>query len=268
MKRALSAATIGVKRRNTSKLSYDQRRQIMANAAVASSLAKSRGWIPGVTRTSANWLRALPNSSETKYNDCEVSGAITANWVFLTQVSISPTSASPVNLANTNSLVAIAQGTTQNSRIGNKMTVYRVRVQGQLSMNATTSAISASYARIVLVLDTQANGTMAAASDVFESTAAGVTNLFAFQNMDNVGRFRVLKDKRFKIEVPSYSASDPDGAVTPVKLSHKLKDCPIMFSSTTGAVSEIRSNNLFLLWASPTAGVNFQGKTRVYWKDI
>lgn len=131
-----------------------------------------------------------------------------------------------------------------------------------------TSANSAVVAYFYLVKDTQANGAAAAQLDVLS-----VTNMArAVVNMANSQRFRVLRRITMTL-----NPTATDGAVTAQQnVAHQLdyfKTCniPMIFSSTTGAITEIRSNNLFLVCGlSPSdmdGKVQFTGICRLRFSD-
>lgn len=255
MKRASSAISTGVKRRNTSTLSYADRVRINQNAAVASSLARSRGWVPGVSRTSTAWVRNLPLSIETKYIDSSVNtGALSANTVALVNFS-GPLSGTSLNL--------IAIGNSGETRVGQKVNIQTIRFRGQVDL--ASNIIGAARVRITLILDSQANGAAPATATIFTDS-----NIDAFQDIDNVGRFKIIKDKFITINshygIPGTSTG---AAVVPFKFNHKCKGTPIHYSGSAGTIAEIRSNNYFLVVNTNVGGVvTLQGKSRVAYKDV
>lgn len=221
--------------------------------------------VPGVTRTAGAYRRSLPKSGETKYNDCAIQTIASATWANVTQVSVSPTAAGAVNPVNTQSLCAISQGTTDHQRIGNKITIYQIRCRFLASFNSNANDFSAMSFRLCLVLDKQANGAQAVGADVFETQAAGASDYLSFANMDNTDRFVILKDKTIHMQ----AGSEAGFSSKIIKMNHKLKGgCTINFSSVLGAVTELRSNNLFLLIGNQNNNITITGFTRVYWKDL
>jgi len=250
------------------------KRRLYASGAQAAATAARRAVTPrvpqnGYTRTTLAYKRSIPRArrgDETHYNDCTFSEALTQAGNLLTFTSVSPTSAAPDNPAG-DSLNLIAQGTTKNERIGNKLMLHAIRLKGSLIM-PTSATSTNSWARIVLVLDKQANGAVPAPSDIFESTAAATTDLFAFQNMDNADRFQIIKDKRINIEPAGYGVQSTSQAqvVKFFKMNHKCKT-EIAYSSTTGAITEVKSNNYVVVLFSSAGSVTFTGKSRVYWRE-
>jgi len=199
-----------------------------------------RTFVPGVSRTSANFVRAMPNSGETKYNDSN--GGLTFNsataggFILLT---------GQTSALNGTSLCMIPQGTTQNDRIGNKIRLKNIRVHGFISLGAT--AVTGNRVRIMLVRDSQANGSMPAVADVMQQT-----NIDSFINMDNTTRFKIIKDRFIDLN----PGNGDSGATSIVliknfKMNHKAFQ-RIDYSSTTGAISELKSYNYFILVFSQT----------------
>lgn len=240
-----------------------------AMAIRTAKYAANRAIIPGLTRTTLSYRRSNPafRGIETHYNDCSFNETCLRQGNSTTFTSISPTAGAPVNPAD-DSLNLISQGTTKNQRIGNKLNLYAIRIRGEVTVPTNASSIGSDWVRIVLVLDKQANGAVANVADVFEPTAAATTDLNAHMNMDNVDRFKIVKD-RLIIPPPSGYGTIATGQASirlPFKLNHKCQT-EIVFSSTTGVITEVRSNNWILFCFSSTSSSSISGKSRVYWKE-
>lgn len=230
-----------------------------------SAYAVRRSIVPGVTRTAGAYRRSNPqNTEETHYNDTTCVTTSTAAGVLANWTCVSPSAAAPAN-PNTASLVAIAQSTTKNTRIGNKLHLYAIRIKGQITL---PTAAFGDVLRLILVQDTQANGASATANQVLEGNgAAGVATVNDFFNMDNIDRFKILKDKYFNM---NGNIGVANTSQTPVvkefKMNHKCR-ARIDYSSTAGAITELKSNNFFLIVISEN-GLSIVGATaRVYWKE-
>lgn len=141
----------------------------------------------------------------------------------------------------TGQLVLIPQGVTESQRVGRKCTIRSIQLKMSLLFNpAAGGGFCQTF--IYLVLDKQANGAAAAATAVLTSTGFNT----ALPNLNNSGRFKILK-----VWVHNHvSQAGVDGAYNDV-LKHiaYYKSCniPIEYDSTAGAITEIRSNNVFLL---------------------
>jgi len=183
-------------------------------------------------------MRSHPGSYEKKYFDTVynstgvlVAGNFTTSW----------------NL--------IPQGTTKNTRIGNKCVVTNINVHGQLSL-ASQAANSAAGDRVrwIVFVDRQANGAVPAAiSDLIQTMPGATTNLNSFRNMDNVDRFVILKDKTYTLNQGTQNAALGSAATVREFKMNKKCNIPLEFSSTTGAITEVRSNNIMCLFINALA---------------
>lgn len=145
----------------------------------------------------------------------------------------------------TGQLALIPQGDTQDTRDGRLAVIKSIQIRANLDWNpgALTDASAGYFVHVVQ--DTQANGAAAAVTDVFTSTALGECLL----NLNNSRRFRILKTMS--------GVMNPDaGVTTAYNVVHKQLECYIPcnikmdWSSTAGAITEIRSNNIFLIAGS------------------
>lgn len=211
--------------------------------------------VPGFTRTAGPYKRALlgrpggrtltlGGQIEKKYLDTGI-GYATAT-----------TTGTVVS-----SLLAIPQGTTEVTRVGGKINVCNINMRGQVRGLTATGVPGA--VRWMLILDKQCNGAAPAVTDILTSAAIN-----SFLNMDNVDRFQVLKDKMI---VNNFGAISP----TPlwylntvlVKCNYKC-NIPIHYSSTTGAIAEIKSNNLiWLIISERSSSVEYGLTARIKFTD-
>lgn len=165
----------------------------------------------------------------------------------------------------TGQLCLIPQGTTESTRIGRKCVIKSIQMRGRLLFTPGAATTGACTTHLYLILDKQANGAAAAATDVMTSTAFADS----FHNLANSQRFVVLKAWHHTFNC----TAGVSGAYNPmVKYLECFKKCnvPIEYSSTTGAITEIRSNNIFLLAGGDGNGddlVQFVGNTRLRFSD-
>lgn len=174
----------------------------------------------------------------------------------------------------TNSQNLIAQGTTQSTRVGRKVTIRNIHCSGQVELTDTVDVEASPgpvKVKICLMQDTQANGANPTASGT-----AGVysdTDINSFHNLANAGRFRTLYVWEDVLNVSGgagagTSGNDWAGETKPLAY-HKDVNIPIEFNSTTGAITEILSNNLFWAFcASNSAGCTFTVRTRIRFTDL
>jgi len=156
----------------------------------------------------------------------------------------------------------IVQGNTPITRIGNKITVTNINIHGYVSAgkvnNVAATTDECPMFRIIVGIDKQCNGLgVTALTDVINTAfgynggAAPTHNAFGFRNMYNLDRFVILKDKMIASRcagIGSASTAKLD-VVIPFKFSWKGL-LPVHYkanTATTGALTDVASNNLFIL---------------------
>lgn len=204
--------------------------------------------IPGVTRTGGAYERALLArfGGEGKYVDYTVT--TTANAGRAKNTGIIPTYTALTGGPTTLHMTKVVQGTSANQRIGNKIRPYQIRFRGDI----TYSSAHPAYYRVLLVQDNQANGALPDFPTMFTMNASNQA-INAFYNMDNIARFKFLKDKTFRCpsQATTDVAADAIGRIIrfPFKMNHKLKGNPVMeYSGNTGDIAEVRSINYFIVF--------------------
>lgn len=139
----------------------------------------------------------------------------------------------------TGQLSLIPQGVTESTRVGRKCTVKSIQLRGIAYSSAT---IPQDLCYLYVVLDKQCNGAAAAVTDVLTSNVMST----ALINLSNSERFVILK----RILLSPKAGAGVSAAYAPALVRfdfyHKC-NIPLEFSSTTGAITEIKSNNIFLL---------------------
>jgi len=147
----------------------------------------------------------------------------------------------------TGQLALIPQGDTESTRDGRQCNV--LSVQGRLLWTYAPAALATATTScfLYLIQDTQANGAAAVATDIFTSTNAGI----ALHNLSNSQRFITLK-KWKKTFNPQAGVSAAYNNVTHSMEFFKKIDMKMEFQGATGAITEIRSNNVFLYAGSDT----------------
>lgn len=218
------------------------------------ALVRRNAIVPGRTRIGGYYGRFPPTGTgyELKFHDVDL---------------IDVTVAQSLNI--TDSINKVAQNTTEQGRIGRKLTIknifWRYRIYlGQQDAQVQPGQIDT--IRIILYQDKQCNGAAAVGTDILESNS-----VHAFRNLANIGRFNVLFDK---VHVLTYNnlASDGAGVVSSgaMRQEHSMfKKCniPVEFDSTLGALTEIKSNNLGVLLVSAAGAIGFTSKFRLRFSD-
>lgn len=162
-------------------------------------------------------------------------------------------------------LVPIAQGQSENTRIGNRAVIKKlsVHIRATQSKNpgsgaGITDPNASARCRLIIFVDKQNNnidGTTATTDvspDKLLDTSANVGTAVAidcFRNMEYNDRFTILWDHRFvltsEIEYDS-TATNLMAQFPMTKVISKTLTCniPVYFSATTGAKTSITSNNI------------------------
>ena len=173
-------------------------------------------------------------------------------------------SASPVlNVANWagtindpplfNTLCAPSVGAAHNQRIGKEINIVKLKIRGMFQTAATeanASAIAPIVIRYGVFQDMQTNSTQAAGQFLMTPTSTVAQAPFTFQNIDNFGRFKVLKDKICVLQDPNLSgdatAHDINGKTHSFKMTIKFKQpLKVRFNNSSGGtVADIIDNSL------------------------
>jgi len=165
------------------------------------------------------------------------------------------------------SLVIVAGGTGASERVGRRILVTDIFIRGvHLLPSTSTAADTSDTYRTIVFLDRQANGAVAVTTDILNTASH-----LSFNNLFNVGRFKILSDKR-----TAFSANGGAVTVTPEFFSSNekhffiaLKDLniPIEYSGTDGAIDKITSNNIGILMISESGLVESEYIARMRYTD-
>ncbi len=160
-------------------------------------------------------------------------------------------------MANTGTitqLTNIAQGLTDVTRIGNKITIV-----GLLLTYIQNSDISTNT-RVMLVQDKQTNGAIYIAADLLQD-ATTQDIIVSPKNADFKRRFRVYLDKNHPFSVAG-------GATKFYKKFFKM-NIPLRYDANVGDITDLQSSSLSLFVATETAGAAVVNTVfvRVYFID-
>ncbi len=177
---------------------------------------------------------------------------------------------------NTGTIVGIPQGTTETTRIGRKCTVTNIyaRINLEFISNGASDLTAATSAhesvRVIMYWDKQCNGN----SDTANTMSASIleqTKVYAFRNLANNKRFKILYDKVHSYNTTAIAAgngtsNDSERVIRDyqVRISKKCF-IPIEFLLTTGAMaSNIATNNIgILVYAKHGSRMNVNGESRI-----
>lgn len=147
------------------------------------------------------------------------------------------------------SLCTIAQGATENQRLGRKCTIKSIGFRYQVGLDgldANALVGDAYQIKLTVILDKQANGALGAAATIWQTA----TDINSFKLLANKERYRTLMEHEHTF-VPVAIASDGAGLISTGgqfaegNWFHKC-NIPLEFNGATGALTEIRSNNLLM----------------------
>ncbi len=206
----------------------------------------------GYGRTSGFYGRFSGQGAELKFHDVDADDAIVANGGAVT------------------TLLQIAQGTTESERLGRKITLRSINCRFEITLPSTTVVASTSdVIRVLIVQDKQCNGAIPPWATILESN-----DYQSFNQLANKSRFRTLMDRTYAIQA---TAGSGQGTTNTKEYAEAhisdtfFKKCniPIEYdnSGTTGAITEIRSNNILLLLISRDNVAGFFSKFRFRYSD-
>jgi len=165
----------------------------------------------------------------------------------------------------TGQLNLIPQGVGESARIGRKALVKSIQIRGEAIYLPGADTVGCVTGYIYVVVDTQCNGAAASVTNVLTSTNLKV----ALSNVENSQRFKILKRIQFTLHSQAGVSGAYSRAAQPIEF-YKKCNIPINFDADTGVISEIRSNNIFLI--AGTDGqvddtVDFAGTCRLRYTD-
>ena len=199
-----------------------KRRKFIARKRILRPIPRS---MRGFVRTSMAYARS--SRGELKFFDTALSFLIDAT----------------AEVPATGQLVLIPQGTGESQRVGRLAQIKSLQIRATVTF-APGASVATTFGQgwIYVVLDTQCNGAAASITDVL--TGNNIST--ALLNLDNSQRFRILKKIYVNCQPQAGVSTAFNGVGQQVECYKKL-NIPIDYSSTTGAITEIRSNNIFLL---------------------
>jgi len=214
-------------------------------------ISKNRKGYSSVART-----RGAAVTGEMKYFDTVLTaGALPAstNW---TGTEFDP--------ATILTLFAPTVGAGVNQRIGKSAKVLSIKIKGYINIASQadqTATDAAVMVRVLLYQDLQTNAAQAQGEQVMDGSAASAFQMInSFQNIDNFGRFRVLKDKRIILDnyAVTYDGTniEQSGMIRQFKFTHKFKKPVVVrFNATNGGtIADIVDNSWHVIATSNTGG--------------
>lgn len=231
--------------------------------------------------------RGAAVTGEMKYFDCELDATAlavtTTAWPAGSMMDPSTTiNIGDAAIATPLCLFAPKVSAALNGRIGRKCKMLKVKIRGlmtQPAQSAQTAVDAPTAVRFMLVQDKQTNAAQMTGAQLINGTALSNANtLQGFQNPNNFGRFRVLKDKIMSFGNPntqSLSATnasfEQEGVTRPFKMSYRFrKPVEVHFNATNGGtVADIIDHSLHVVAAcnSTALGIIMTYYSRVSYKE-
>ncbi len=174
--------------------------------------------------------------------------------------TLSSTSLATAGVVLNDSLNLIPQNVTETGRIGRKVVIRKIHMRGFMILAANATASSEVY-RVMLVLDRQANGAAATVLNVLDTADEK-----SYNNLANSGRFLVLKDWYGAMNKTADVGTNINSVIKTFTYN-KSCEIPLEFDAAVGAITEIRSNNLFLIGISSSTTISVSHTTRVRYSD-
>lgn len=207
--------------------------------------------------------RGAAVTGEMKYFDVECQttalAACTTTWVAGTQMSTNMVS---INLGDaqvaTTTLFVPKVSAALNGRIGRKVKVMKIKVHCFINVPvqaAQGAADTSTLIRAMLVQDTQTNAANMTGAQLMNDAGIASTTVNSFQNPNNFGRFRVLKEKQMTLSdlnlAGSPTAADliQNGKVFAWKWSVKYPvGCQVNFNATNGGtIADVIDNSWHII---------------------
>lgn len=213
-------------------------------------------------------MNSLPESKYLTSTRAAVAVSVSDNWGF-----------APQDPATANQLFNPRQGDGVGERIGRKVSVTKIAIRGliqypQLSDQADIPAVPS--IRLILFQDTQTNGVQATGDLLMEGSGTVAAKFNGFQNTDNFGRFRVLRDVMLRTSDPT---AGTDGASTntigvadiPFKLTYKFtKPILVKYTADSASIAGTLDHSFHILAAASNANYapTIAYQCRVYYQDM
>lgn len=164
----------------------------------------------------------------------------------------------------------IAQGTAEDERIGRKCTIRSIQWRYAYYLDTIANVVlpkSGDLLRLIVFVDKQCNGVAATVTQLLETA-----DIFANKSLVNQGRFTILLDRLHSINYLTLTENTDDlysqSKVMEQATWYKACNVPIEFSGVTGAIAEIRSNNIGILTISSAGSVRLESRVRIRYSDL
>lgn len=197
----------------------------------------------------------VATAGEMKYFDAERPETAIVSSPTFAGCEMDPTVTTRQGIANPNTLFAPSQGNGIDQQNGRRSELYKIKIRGTIrvpAQAAQTTGDASCRVRLMLVWDKQTNFAQLNSEDVINdpNTNTALMSTQAFQNLDNLGRFVVLKDKVITLANPnSINTTAQQGMIRSFKMMINFKK-PIKVrtdSAGNGNVTDIVDNSFHII---------------------
>lgn len=209
--------------------------------------------------------RGAPVVGEMKYMDSDAIGitltATTTTWPAGTMCDpLTTINLGSAAVANPLNLCSPTVGSALNQRVGREIKVMKIKVHGQINIPAQAAQGAGDVSAIVrlcLVQDTQTNSAQMTGAQLFNDATGALTTLQSFQNPNNFGRFKVLRDKMMCFQNVNMAGSPSGTDLVQSGMNQKFKltyvfpaGVSVRFNNTNGGtVADIIDNSFHIVCA-------------------
>ncbi len=160
----------------------------------------------------------------------------------------------------------LVQSDGQSERIGRSAIVHSINWRYNLKLprqDDVGNAKEGDIVRIILFLDKQCNGAAAGVTDILETAV-----FKSFNNLANKDRFHIVYDQTHVLNYLAIASDATAGSVAqaPVLMytsTYKSVNTQVEFTGTTGAITEITSNNYGFLIISRSGIASMESAIRI-----
>lgn len=227
-------------------------------------------------------------AGEMKYFDCDFADTaitdVTTTWPAGTITDPTTTiNLGAAAVATPLCLFAPTVGSGLNQRIGRSVKVMKIKMRGRISYPAVGSgayvACQGQNIRIMLVQDCQTNAAQMTAAQLMQDSVSTDCAFYGYQNPNNFGRFKVLKDKIISTGDPNWvgevsgNTTGRNGKKYHFKFSVRFRvPIEVHFNATNGGtVADIVDHSFHIICGadqvSASSNATFLYYSRVSYKE-
>lgn len=158
----------------------------------------------------------------------------------------------------------LSQGTDASQRIGNKILMKSLQIEGQFFLAPN---VDSDIYRFIVVLDHECFGASCTFSQYTQGAPSQqIVTLPSWETVGKGKRFTTLVDKSMVIQRPDAPGATAASVLRTFSLTIPLS-ASAMYSGNTGTISDLVRNSLCVIEASAAARVNVEWQSRLLYLD-